>query len=93
MRELATSVDWQQLTLQEVVDPDSYQMLGRIPSLLEAEVIRDLVGTVTVGDQVQVTGIVKTRSADSRGTGKNLLIYLDVNAITFSTISRYNKFI
>ncbi len=48
--------DWQTLRLQEVSSQES----GRVPPTLEAEVTEDLCDTVTPGDVVTLTGVVRS---------------------------------
>jgi DNA helicase MCM8 len=82
----ADSVDWQNISLQEIVENRSS---GRVPRTLECEATGALVDRCVPGDIVCISGIVKMVAADinekagGRDNAKNSMyvIYVDANYV------------
>lgn len=85
-RELAETIDWQKIRLQELMTGDQYDS-GRVPRTVECELTRDLVDQCVPGDTITVCGVVKKVNigADRGGRGnKNkamYYIYVDTNSL------------
>ncbi len=66
--ELATSVDWQSIRIQESIQ--GYSEAGRMPRIFEIELLGDLADSCVPGDSVTVTGIVKREAIDKASVRK-----------------------
>ena len=67
-RDGCTTVDWQKIRLQEIVDDD--REAGRIPRTVDVDLTNDLVDCCVPGDIVTVGGIVRSiKTEGDRGGG------------------------
>lgn len=92
VRSEATSVDWRRLRIQEEAGADADDA-GRIPRTVEVEVSTDLVDSASVGDTVEVLGIVCAMEVSSSGPGagvqkgpKRTLELMYVSAISVTVL-------
>lgn len=73
--ERAVSVDWQTIRVQENIK--GFSESGRMPRMIEVELLDDLADSCVPGDTVTVVGIVKRESADRVAVmkAKNKAVY------------------
>ncbi len=84
--------DWQKLRLQEMPSEGEQDLQGRIPMTVEVELRDDLVDCCKPGDQLEVTGVVKSMEVSEsggpfRGGGSNkpkciYVLYVDAASVT-----------
>lgn len=87
LRDMADTVDWQKLRLQEIVERDSTAAEeGRMPRTVDAEVLDDLIDTCIPGDVVTVCGIVRVLTIENGGYSRSskclYYMYIDANSTT-----------
>jgi DNA helicase MCM8 len=84
-RDGCTTVDWQKIRLQEIVDDD--REAGRIPRTVDVDLTNDLVDCCVPGDIVTVGGIVRSiKTEGDRGGGNQqakalYFLFLEANSV------------
>ncbi|XP_018328891.1 DNA helicase MCM8 [Agrilus planipennis] len=82
--------DWQTIKLQELVGIEQTEN-GRIPRTLECELTGDLVKCCIPGDDITVTGVIKTQSSnESRGKEKQASVFL-LHMMAITVVNNKNQ--
>ncbi|KAF5294396.1 hypothetical protein FQR65_LT10761 [Abscondita terminalis] len=80
------TVNWQSLKIQELIGVGQYEN-GRVPRTIDCEVTEDLVGFCVPGDDVTITGIIKSHNCARKNQPSVFSMYIDV----ISIINNKNK--
>ncbi|KAK4874713.1 hypothetical protein RN001_014073 [Aquatica leii] len=77
---LTRTVDWQCLKIQELIGANQYEN-GRVPRTIECELTDDLVGFCLPGDDVTITGVIKSRNSAKKNQPSTFSMYIDVISV------------
>lgn len=81
------TVDWQKVRIQELLT-DAQKLQGGPPRTMEVELMRDLVHSVTCGDEVSVFGFVRVMKGEQVSRTQSGIVMLYIDAISVENHSR-----
>lgn len=81
------TVDWQKVRIQELLT-DAEKLQGGPPRTMEVELMRDLVHSVTCGDEVSVFGFVRVMKGEQVTRTQSGIVMLYIDAISVENHSR-----
>lgn len=81
------TVDWQKVRIQELLS-DAEKQEGGPPRTIEVELMRDLVHSVTCGDEVSVIGFVRVMKGEQMTRTQSGIVMLYVDAISVENHNR-----